>query len=223
MEKLVRPKVEDLPKLEQLKDNWQQWGDECKAGTKSWRSSGTLYLAIRKALEEITKGHCSFCDDKPLGVKSKQTIEHYFPKGKKEFPCLTFAWENLFYCCDMCQSNANKIPFEYTLKPDNVDYFFEDYFYYDQESGELIILENLINKNPVKHERAIAFLKRYGLTGNSKLKQVRKDKFIEISRELKDKDDTFDKRQRDDFAFRFVYDAAKEFYENWESKNTKLL
>jgi len=219
MEKLIRPKLEDLPALKELKENWQLWGDECKAGKKKWRSDTKIYYEIRNTLEKINNQHCSFCDDKPLGVRSKKTIEHYFPKGKDEFPCLTFSWENLFYCCDMCQSNSNKLPFEYTLKPDNEAYSFEDYFYYDTEEGELKVLENLIKENSEKFEKATAFLKRYGLTGDNKLRQVRKDKFIEVFRELKDEDDTFDKKERDDFAFRFVYDAAKEFYENWKRKS----
>jgi len=221
MEKFDRPKLEELPALKQLEDNWQQWGEECKAGERSWRSSGKLYKAIRKELEVIAKDHCSFCDDKPLGVKSTQTIEHYFPKGKDDFPCLTFAWENLFYCCNKCQLNANSDkPFKYTLKPDNEAYFFQNCFYYDQEFGELKILENLASKNPEKFEKATAFLKRYGLK-DGKLKQVRINKFKEVFRELKDDDDTFDKRIRDDFAFRYVYDAAKAYFDNWKKSNSK--
>lgn len=217
MEKLNRPKLEELPTLKNLKENWQQWGDECKAGKRSWRSSGKLYMVIRKELEDLTKDHCSFCDDKPLGVKSKQTIEYYFPKN--DFPCLTFAWENLFYCCDKCQSNANKNnPFTYTLKPDNEDYLFEDYFYYDQDSGDLKILENLVKDNPEKFKQASAFLKRYGLSNNPKLNQVRKNAFKEVFHELKDEDNVFEKGVRADFQFRYVYDAAKMFYENWKTK-----
>ena len=88
MEKISRKSLNELPTLKKLVDNYEQWGLECKEGTRTWRSSGLLYLEIRKQLETQTARHCSFCDDHPIGTNSTETVEHYFPK--KEYPCLTY-------------------------------------------------------------------------------------------------------------------------------------
>ncbi len=87
MEKINRKPLNELPSLKKLEDNYKQWGLECKAETRAWRSSGSSYLEIRAQLELQTSGHCTFCDDHPIGTNSTETIEHYFPK--KEYPCLT--------------------------------------------------------------------------------------------------------------------------------------
>jgi len=49
----------------------------------------------------MTQAHCAFCDGQ-IGAESRETVEHFRPKGL--FPELAYAWDNLFPCCDLCQS-----------------------------------------------------------------------------------------------------------------------
>ena len=205
MEKIDRKPLSEIPALKKLEENWEKWGIE----GKKWQSSGKLYLEIRKQLENLTLEHCSFCDDYPIGTNSTETVEHYFPK--KEYFCFTYYWENLFYCCTKCQSEANKYSFEYTLKPDNMDYRFEDYFYYHIKSGELRVLENL-EIDSDKYLKANQFLERYGINKNPKRIAARKATFTNVLNKLKVAN-LDDLRTRNDFEFRYVYDEAKQFYE----------
>lgn len=168
MEKIERPPISELSSLKKIKKNWEQWGIELKQYQESegkegqrfsWREG--CYKDLRLALYDLTDGHCSFCDGFPIGETSLEPIEHYYPKA--DFPLIAYQWENLFYCCDKCNSEANKTKFEYTLKPDDLDYIFKSYFYFDASSGKLEILENLEIDAPEKYQKAKKFLKRYGI------------------------------------------------------------
>lgn len=167
MEKINRPLLSKIPTLKKLEENWEKWGVECLNGTRKWRSDTPLYLEIRNTLETISNMHCMLCDCYPLGAGPRKTIEHYFPKA--EYPCFTFLWENLFYCCDTCQSAANRIKlFEYSLKPDNQNYSFDDYFYYDHISAKLKVYENLEADFPDEYAKADLFLKRYDINNEER-------------------------------------------------------
>lgn len=136
MERIVRPKIEDIPSLAGYAETLQSYNEGCVEGTKKWESSGKLYNLLKESLRAISESHCSFCDGFPLDDTSRETIEHYYPKAKTEYPEKTYDWENLFYCCDKCQSMANKHkPFQVTLKPDDVDYHFDNHFWFDAEDG----------------------------------------------------------------------------------------
>jgi hypothetical protein len=210
MEKITKTPLSDLPSLSVLADNYIQWGEEFKrhldSGGKSsdfgWK--GGLYTEMRRQLAIITKEHCSFCDDHPIGTNSKETIEHYFPKA--EFPLDAYNWANLFYCCDKCQSEANRNDFQETLKPDIETYRFSDYFYFDLGTGQLKVLESLETDNPAMFERANAFLIRYGISNNPKRNNARKHLFQILVKILPTAD-----LQRDDFEYRYVYDFCVEF------------
>ena len=203
MEKINRPPLSEISTLNKLEENWEEWGYRLK-----WSSfSRKLYLELRSQLENLTLEHCSFCDNYPI---HPGTIEHYFPK--KEYFCLTYYWANLFYCCFKCQLESKKYPFEYTLKPDNEGYEFEDYFYYDNDSGELRVLKNLKMETPDKYLKAQYFLKRYGINEDGKRRKKRQKLFRDILNFLK-ANEPDDLRTRDDFEFRYVYDYAKQFYD----------
>jgi uncharacterized protein (TIGR02646 family) len=206
MEQIVKPELSEIPSLKTLEDNWVTWGIECQNGERQWRSSGDLYLAIRKELEGLTLEHCTFCDDYPIGANSTQTIEHFYPKTP--YPLQTYQWENLFYCCTQCQAEANKKIFQVTLKPDDDTYSFNKYFYFDYDSGKLNILETLENEDFVKAEN---FLSRYGINNNPKRLKARQHEYNNVLNFLKSTNPT-DRRTRDHFSFRYVYDQATEFY-----------
>jgi hypothetical protein len=210
MEKITKTPLSDLPTLGELEKNYIQWGQEfetkLKNGGKStnfaWK--GGLYNEMRRQLAVITKEHCSFCDAFPVAHISKETIEHNYPKA--EFPLKSYEWENLFYCCDKCQSEANKTQFQETLKPDNPSYSFSDYFYFDLGSGELKVFENLETDNPQAFTKANAFLARYGISNNPKRNKARIALYKDIRNHFNVKAIAEDDRQRDDFMYRYVYD-----------------
>ncbi len=118
----------------------------------------------------------------------------------------------LFYCCTKCQSEANRHEFRYTLKPDNEAYCFDKYFYFDPNTGQINILENLKKDAPTKYLLAVAFLKRYGINSNKKRIQSRINTYNDILNFFKAGASPTDLRTREDFAFRFVYDSALEFF-----------
>jgi uncharacterized protein (TIGR02646 family) len=219
MEKITKPSISDIPTLIELSNNYIQWGKDFaeklgkggKSSAFTWK--GGLYNEMRHQLCLITKEHCTFCDAFPVAHISKETIEHYFPKG--EYPLKSYDWDNLFYCCDKCQSEANKINFIETLKPDTSTYTFSDYFYFDLGSGELKVLENLKMTNPTAFENATAFLIRYGISNNPKRNRARITLFKEIQNHFAAKSITDDIRKRDDFMYRYVYD----YYVNLNGEN----
>ena len=93
-----------------------------------------------------TKNHCSYCDKRPLGVKE---IDHFKPKV--EFPDDAFAWENLFIVCKDCNFLKLNDFSDLILKPDEMEYEFETYFYYDDISGEIMPKGD---ENSIKYQRA---------------------------------------------------------------------
>ena len=210
MEKITKPRIAEIEILTLLRDNYIQWGQAFsellsrggKSSAFAWK--GGIYEEMRHHLSLITKEHCSFCDSYPVAHISKETIEHYYPKA--EYPLRAFEWENLFYCCDKCQSEANKWAFQETLKPDLPTYHFSDYFYFDLASGELKVMENLEMDNPDSFAKANAFLMRYGISNNPKRNSARKSVYKDIQNHFAAKEITGDNRLRDDFMYRYVYD-----------------
>jgi uncharacterized protein (TIGR02646 family) len=218
MEKINRLPIADYLSLIILADNWQTWGQEYKEHLDSnkvkgvgffWRQN--IYSELRHQLFLLTQGHCSFCDGYPIGENSKETIEHFYPKN--DFPLQAYDWKNLFYCCDKCQSEANKILFLLTLKPDDTNYKFDDYFYFDLATGKLNVLENLENDNNSLFVNANNFLQRYGIN-NPIRNQSRKNLFYDVKNHLQNAQNEEDKRTRDDFKYRYVYDLASLLYQN---------
>jgi uncharacterized protein (TIGR02646 family) len=218
MEKINRLPITNYLLLKTLADNWQNWGKEYKENLDSkgkrgvgfsWRQG--IYTALRHQLFLLTQGHCTFCDGYPIGETSKETIEHFYPKN--DFPLQAYEWENLFYCCDKCQSEANKLAFIVTLKPDEATYTFDDYFYFDLESGELKVLENLEITNLPAFQNANIFLQRYGIN-NPIRNQSRINLFQDVKNHLQNVQNEDDKRTRDDFNYRYVYDFATSLLKN---------
>jgi hypothetical protein len=211
MEKIIKPALSSIPNLHKLEANYVQWGQEFqklladggKSTSFSFHRSKGIYQTMRNELCAITKGHCSFCDTYPVGVEGKETIEHYYPKY--EFPLKSYDWDNLFYCCDKCQSEANKTDFKETLKPDVFDYQFSNYFYFDLQSGELKILEHLETEFPADFEKAESFLIRYGINNNPKRNRARISLYKDIQNHFISKKQTGDDRLREAFYDRISF------------------
>ena len=200
MERIVRSKIEDIPTLSSYAQTLIRYNEECVAGTRIWRSSGTVYDILKKELKDLSQSHCTFCDGFPLNDTSKETIEHYHPKA--DFNEKTYEWENLFYCCDKCQSFANfHRPFQVTIKPDNVDYRFDYHFWFDAEDG-------LVKLNDERDENARIFLERYGINRRPEKIIARRRRYIELLKLLKDIPDNQIVNERVNEAQRYIFDIA---------------
>lgn len=83
---------------------------------------------LARELFSMSKQHCGFCDEFPAGSGFQKTIEHFKPK--KKFPLEAYHWENLYPCCNVCQSKIEQYS-EHLLRPDAPDFSFERYFILD--------------------------------------------------------------------------------------------
>ncbi len=133
--KLQRPEPPDI-----LMQNWEAWGlkyEQKKLQNSKhefqWRRN--VYPQLVDLLLAMTKKHCSFCDSSPMRSQIRETIEHFRPKEAS--PRLVYQWENLFACCDKCQNAKGKRFDEALLKPDEIEYEFNRYFFFDAQTGEL--------------------------------------------------------------------------------------
>lgn len=199
MNKILRPPIEEVSPLTIYKDKMVELNAKCESGSANWISSGNIYKAIVDACSELTNHHCSFCDGFPLDVTSRRTIEHYFPRS--EFKYKTYEWSNLFLCCDKCQSNANRIrPFKYTLKPDDINYSFGKYFWFDPSSGEICVFEYL---NDDEKNAAIDYLHRYGINDERGRNFIRKKTYRQLTELIIEKNVNVD---RDLEQYRFLVD-----------------
>ncbi|PTQ90158.1 hypothetical protein [Agitococcus lubricus] len=99
-----------------------------------WRDSKTCFSCAKEQLMSMTQHNCAFCDG-ALGVESRKTIEHFRPK--ESFPQLAYVWDNLFSCCDVCQSEKLAQFDESLLKPDEPTYQFYHYFQVSFRTGEI--------------------------------------------------------------------------------------
>lgn len=135
LRKLERPLEPDC-----LHEGAPGWTEEYVVGRErnaahpfSWRSNA-CYRELRHHLAAMTQNHCAFCDGQ-IGVESRKTIEHFRPKSR--FPELAYAWDNLFPCCDLCQSSKREQFDPALLKPDAPDYAFASHFVVKYQTGEI--------------------------------------------------------------------------------------
>ena len=130
----------------------------------NWEKHGTCSDAIRQNLNIMTQQHCAFCDG-ILRLTSPDTIEHFKPK--KTFPELAYTWDNLFPCCYECQRIKKERFDESLLKPDDPDYFFNNYFIVNYSTGEI---EPSPHSDTNDQNRARTTLELYGLNTKDRMK-----------------------------------------------------
>jgi uncharacterized protein (TIGR02646 family) len=125
-----------------LDENWEKWGKQWEAKRNNPKLGNDFQWVQYKGqkvnqmllsfLIAMTKHHCSYCDKRPIGV---ETIDHFKPKA--DFPLEAYKWDNLFIACYDCQVSRWEKYQDMLLKPDEIDYEFDKYFFYDFELGEL--------------------------------------------------------------------------------------
>lgn len=121
-------------------------------------------ISILDILYPLTQNHCAFCDiKKVIKGQIRPTIEHFYPK--EQYHSLAYSWNNLFLCCDSCQSYKLANFSRKLLKPDNLVYDFDKYFMFDFETGIIIP-----NETQTIHtqQRAAKTIEIYGLNKDSR-------------------------------------------------------
>ena len=59
---------------------------------------------VLNALRKMYKSRCCYCES-IFSATSFENIEHLKPKSNPSFYNLTFDWDNLHYCCTVCNIN----------------------------------------------------------------------------------------------------------------------
>jgi uncharacterized protein (TIGR02646 family) len=125
-----------------------------------------------------------------LDDRSKGPIEHFKPKSDPRFYGEAYAWDNLYYSCDCCQSSKGERWDECLLRPDAADYSFERYFCFDYTTGQ--IKPNCL-ATAADQERAAVTIRLYGLD----LAEKRRSRCLELRKWLRSGD-----RNLDEWAYR---------------------
>ncbi len=67
---------------------------------------------VRETLEKMYKKHCCYCES-VVGTSSYGRIEHLKPKSIPEFYSYAFAWDNLHWCCEICNTSYKKAKWDF--------------------------------------------------------------------------------------------------------------
>lgn len=105
--------VKRLPMPHSLKKNAEQWTKELldeieKKG--SYKDAEERFKSkyrqedVKDVLEKMYNMHCCYCESL-IGISSFGRIEHLRPKSLPEFYHLAFEWDNLHWCCEMCNNS----------------------------------------------------------------------------------------------------------------------
>jgi len=63
-------------------------------------------------LREVFRRRCAYCltPDDRLGGEEGMKVDHFAPESR--FPNLILSWDNLYYCCDVCNNRKSNFPTE---------------------------------------------------------------------------------------------------------------
>lgn len=109
-------KVIRLQKPESLVKNAERWTEELMseiAVKGSYSKVENKYKNryrqedVKNTLEKMYGQHCCYCES-IIGVSAYGRIEHLKPKSLPEFYRHTFDWENLHWCCEVCNTGYKK-------------------------------------------------------------------------------------------------------------------
>ena len=131
---------------------------------------------VKAALEKMYTGHCCYCESL-IGVSTYGRIEHLMPKSLAEFHRYSFDWNNLHWCCEVCNTSYKKANwnFEYPiLDPSSDD--IKAYLRLNLQTGEY----EEIDGDP----RAKTTIKDTGLN-REKLVKVRRRIVIRVTKDFK--------------------------------------
>lgn len=98
-------------------------------------------------MRKVTRTECPkslqcYCESL-LGIQTYGRIEHLRPKSNKDFYHLTFDWNNLHWCCEVCNTSYKKNNWNYEnpiLDPSKDE--ISDYLELNLSTGEYIAINN---------------------------------------------------------------------------------
>lgn len=141
MRKQVRPSAPELwsENQEKWKQKWLDLRGRNPSAQFAWYRVGnqSAYEIALPVLKEMTPAHCAFCDAFPVHGVSKETIEHFQPKGDNRFIGEAYTWGNLYYCCDACQSAKLSQWDDRLVRPDADDYHHQHFFEFTYSTGRI--------------------------------------------------------------------------------------
>jgi len=108
-------KVNRITQPKILSDNYEKWtselieqialnnGDYSKVNDKYKNQYNQR--EIKESLKNMYNGCCCYCEGS-ISLVSYGAIEHFKPKSL--YPELSFVWDNLHYCCEICNTTYKK-------------------------------------------------------------------------------------------------------------------
>lgn len=117
---------------------------------------------VKTALENMYTCHCCYCES-IIGISTYGRIEHLKPKSLPQFHQFAFDWNNLHWCCEICNTSYKKTQWDFVnpiLDPSSDD--IEKYLKLNLQTGEY----EEINNNP----RAKTTIKHTGLNRDKLVK-----------------------------------------------------
>lgn len=131
-------KVKRLPQPKSLKDNAAQWTKELMDEIDKQGSYAKVDDSfknrfrqddVKDTLERMYRRHCCYCES-VIGTSTYGRIEHLKPKSRPQFYQYAFEWDNLHWCCEICNTSYKKMQwnFQYPIldpAKDNIDEFLE--------------------------------------------------------------------------------------------------
>jgi len=114
---------------------------ECPSNCTDFNRVAKPYLI------KMAQNHCSYCD-KHFWDEGDFEVEHF--KRIADFPDLRCDWDNLFASCHICNTRQNYKRYSENPKPfrpDEKGYDFGKYFYFEQDTGEIIAISDFARAN----------------------------------------------------------------------------
>lgn len=177
-------KVNRLQQPESLKNNSVRWTRELmdeinKQGNyaKVDDSFKNKYRQndVKDALEKMYTGHGCYCEA-IIGTSTYGRIEHLKPKSRPQFYQYSFDWNNLHWCCEICNTSYKKAKWDFQnpiLDPskDEIEKFLKLNFITgeyeaigDKKRAQTTIRHTGLNRDALvkaRRKRVIRFLKDY--------------------------------------------------------------
>lgn len=114
-------KVNRLPQPESLKNYSGQWTKELMDEIKKQGSYAKVDESfknkyrqqdVKETLEKMYRRHCCYCEA-VVGTSSYGRIEHLKPKSLPPFYQFAFEWDNLHWCCEICNTSYKKANWDF--------------------------------------------------------------------------------------------------------------
>lgn len=96
--------------------------------------------AVKPCLLNNSGNYCSYCDSFYWNDGGLQ-IEHFKSQANNP-PELKIDYNNLYAACGSCNRRKldNQYPDEEPLRPDDIDYNFNKHFYFEPDTGKILLL-----------------------------------------------------------------------------------